>query len=70
MPLTMRVALSLKHVRAASFFLLVAHSLWRLAVVALGESSPLNAVCLLNAVFNSVYLRLTSVGASLPLVAG
>ena len=70
MPLTMRVALSLKHVRAASFFLLVAYGLWRLVVVASGKSSPLNTVCLLNAIFNSVYLRLTSVRASLPLVAG
>jgi hypothetical protein len=68
--LTIRVPLSLKHVRAASFFPLVAHGLWRLVVVALGESSPPNAVCLLNALFDGVYLRFASVGTSLLLMAG
>jgi hypothetical protein len=67
--LTIRVPLSLKHVRAASFFLLVAHSLWRLAVVASGKSSLPNAVCPLNALFNSMYLRFASVRTSLLLMA-
>lgn len=68
--LTIRVSSSLKHVSAASFFPLVAHSLWRLAVVATGESSLLDAVCPLNALFNGLYLRFASVRTSLPLVAG
>jgi hypothetical protein len=68
--LIIRVPLSLKHVRAAGFFPLVAHGLWRLAVVVLGESSLPNAVCLLNALFNGVYLRFAGVRTSLLLVAG
>lgn len=69
-PPTIRVFSSLKHVRAAGFFRPVAHGLWRPAVVASGESSPLHAVCPLDALFDGVYLRLAGVGASLLLVTG
>jgi hypothetical protein len=63
------VPLSLKHVRAAGFFLLVIYSLWHLAVVTLGKSSLPNAVCLLNTLFNSIYLRFASVRTSVLLIA-
>lgn len=69
-PLTIRVSLSLKYVRTATFFLLVAHRLWRLTVVTSRKSSLLNAVCLLDALFNGPYLRFTSVRTSLLLITG